>query len=375
MRQAKAKRGTVAIENFQGMLRLRWSYAGQRRCLTLGLPDSKVNRFPAEAKARLIEGDIATGNYDPTLEKYKRVSGLKAVEGITIAELLHRFTEHKRKRIQGRSLDKFKALQKPLSDFFGNRSAKTVDETAADDFRLHLAKFLEPVTQKERLISLNACWKWGIKQNFVAENPWTDVMKAIKIPPSQKPKPFSQAEIQTILNGFRNSRYYRHYADFVEFLFSTGCRIGEAIGLKWKHLSDDCSHVWIGESVSRGKLRKATKTNRSREFGLNTRLQEMMLSRRPDAWQGDDLVFPAPRGGLMDDHLFCLRAWTKTLNSLDVAYRRPYSCRHTFISLALEQGMKPMEVAEMTGHDPKVLFKHYASSMSGSLKIPDLFSA
>jgi integrase len=57
------------------------------------------------------------------------------------------------------------------------------------------------------------------------------------LPPTQKPKPFSQAEIAAILATLRANQHYAHYADFVEFRFGCGCRIEEAIGLKWKHLS------------------------------------------------------------------------------------------------------------------------------------------
>ncbi len=82
------------------------------------------------------------------------------------------------------------------------------------------------------------------------------------------PKPFSQEEIKAIIQGFEQDKYYSHYVEFVEFLFGTGCRTGEAIGLCWKHLNEDCSTVWIGESLSRG-IRKATKTNRARTITLD----------------------------------------------------------------------------------------------------------
>jgi integrase len=194
----------------------------------------------------------------------------------------------------------------------------------------------------------------------------------VSVPPTQKPKPFTQGEIQAILTVFRQSKHYSHYADFVEFLFGSGCRIGEAIGLQWRHVSDDCSTVWIGEAVSRGKIRKSTKTNRARQFKLSPRLVQILLARRPQSPQPDGPVFPAPKGGLMDDHLFCVRAWKKTIAAAGVTYRHPYSARHTFISHALAKGIKPVTVAEMTGHDPQVLFKHYASDIDSGLQLPDI---
>jgi integrase len=61
-------KGKVAVEIFKDRLRLRWGYAGKRFCLYIGLPDTRVNRMAAEAKASQIELDIASGNFDSTLE-------------------------------------------------------------------------------------------------------------------------------------------------------------------------------------------------------------------------------------------------------------------------------------------------------------------
>jgi hypothetical protein len=41
-----------------------------------------------------------------------------------------------------------------------------------------------------------------------------------------------------------------YYAPFVKFLLMTGCRTGEAVGLKWKHISADCKMINFCESVS-----------------------------------------------------------------------------------------------------------------------------
>jgi integrase len=374
MRQTQARRGTVGIENLNGMLRLRWSYAGKRHCLALGVPDTKVNRLVAEAKAKTIQGDLATSNFDPTLKKYKTAQQQQAAD-ISVADLFQRFTDYKRKKLHGRPMDKFTSLKRPIAEFFGGKTAAAIDDELADRFRLHLARTQSPATQKARLIAMNSCWKWAIKQGLVLTNPWGEAVRAVKVPPTQKPKPFTQAEVQTIISGFRGDRYYTHYADFVEFLFSSGCRIGEVVALRWRHLSADCSKVWIGESASRGKVRDTTKTGQSRQFRLTQRLQTMLFNRRSEHCKNDDLVFPAPKGGMLDDHRFRARAWSKMLSRLGVEYRHPYSCRHTFICHALDLGVKPMAIAEMTGHDPQTLFKHYASSIQGGAELPDLFSA
>ncbi|MBD2433922.1 MULTISPECIES: hypothetical protein [Fischerella] len=35
--------------------------------------------------------------------------------------------------------------------------------------------------------------------------------------------PFSRDERDRIIEAFKNNRYYKHYAQFIEFLFMTGC--------------------------------------------------------------------------------------------------------------------------------------------------------
>jgi integrase len=61
--------GTVAIQTFKNRLRLVWSHGGKRHFLYRNLPDGKVNRLVAQQRARQIEGDLATSNFDLTLDK------------------------------------------------------------------------------------------------------------------------------------------------------------------------------------------------------------------------------------------------------------------------------------------------------------------
>ncbi|BAY20270.1 phage integrase family protein [Calothrix sp. NIES-2100] len=68
---AKALKGNVQVISSNNRLQLRFSFAGKRHYLSMGLPDTIVNRKAAEAKARQIELDILSGNFDPTLAKYK----------------------------------------------------------------------------------------------------------------------------------------------------------------------------------------------------------------------------------------------------------------------------------------------------------------
>lgn len=298
-KRGKSPKGAIKIESDKGWLRLRFSHLRKRYAFAVGLPDTPVNRkYVADKIARQIELDMLSGYFDPTLAKYKpqtvRTCRTQAID------LFGQFINHKAKEVYQRSLEKYQATLKHLQEFFKDKPASAIAFNDAEKFSVWLSTKVAPITLKERLTLLNSCWQWGIKEGIVETNPWTELVGRVKVPPKQQCKPFTKEEIGAIIQGFRNDGYYHHYADYVEFLFSTGCRTAEAIGLRWKHLSDDCSMVWIGESLSRG-VRKSTKTNRARTITLTTNLQVMLLKRKPTNPDPDELVFPSPKGGAIDD--------------------------------------------------------------------------
>lgn len=366
----KAAKGTVVIQVFKERLRLVWSYALQRYFLYLGLPDSKINRLHADQKARQIEGDIATGNFDTTLKKYKIEAFLRRSQ-ISVVALFEKFTQSKAKYLAKQTLAKYAAITRYFKQHFGEKSASAIAVADVEAFTDWLITQIEPITAKDRLSLIKACWQWGIEQDLVESNPWEEMTRRIKPTPKQMPKPFSREEIGAIVQAFRSDRYYHHYADYVEFLFGTGCRTGEAIGLQWKHISNDCSTVWIGESLSRG-VRKSTKTNRARTIALTSKLQAMLLARRPADYDPDGLVFPSPQGNAIDDCNFRNRAWKTVLTRLEIDYRKPYTTRHSLVSHALDLGMNPVMVAQLTGHDVKTLYENYAGSVNSRPRLPEL---
>jgi len=363
-------KGTVNVEMFKDRLRLRWGHSGQRYCLYIGLPDTVVNRKAAEGKARQIELDIASSNFDPTLKKYKTEQQVKRSQ-LQVTELFEKFMVEKAKSIYKRSLEKYQATLGYLQKYFKDKQASTVTVILAEKFSEWLCGQIAPLTAKERLTLINACWVWGKEQDFVDSNPWSELVARVRVPPKQKSKPFTNEEIHIIIQAFHSNRYYKHYADFVEFMFGTGCRTGEAVGLRWGHLSTDCSSVWIGESVSRG-VRKSTKTNQARTITLTPNLQKLILNRRHENLDPDGLVFPTPKGHPIDDHNFRNRAWKTVLSKLDIVYRKPYNTRHTLISHALDLGMNPVMVAQLTGHDVATLYENYAGSVSSRPRLPEL---
>ena len=383
-RQKKKPKGTVKVESDKGWLRLRFTYGGKRRAFALGLPDTNINRKFAEQKARQIELDIISSNFDSSLQKYKPQKNSEDTKAnlITAEELILKFIEYKSKFVSSpRSLEKYQTILthlksfdfngKTVTDSLSNRPAIELQQDCSEQFYQYLLGKLAPITFKQSIVWLSACWQWGINQEIVEFDPWKSLIKRIKVPPKQMPKPFTKKEIKAIIQGFEQDKYYSHYVEFVEFLFGTGCRTGEAIGLCWKHLSEDCSTVWIGESLSRG-IRKATKTNRARTITLTSRIQSLLLSMKSENFDLEKPVFTTRQGNPIDDHNFRNRAWKSVLAKVGVEYRKPYNTRHTLISHALDRGMNPVAVAQLTGHDVQTLYENYAGNVNSRPMLPEI---
>lgn len=359
----------VTIEEHRGLLRLRLN-DGKRRCIGLGITDSTVGRSLALQKKAQIELDWQIGQYDRTLLKYQpRTLGKSATE-ISAPELFDRFTKHQAKAkglaqsgINSRYIPVRKMLEKVLdipANTVGKREAERFAD-ACDEPLPPSKKKLQPSTAKARISLLVGCWNWAKGKYQVAEeNPFKGLSKRFRSQPKKPKHPFSVMEVRAILDGFRSSRYYAHYADYAAFLLGVGSRPGEAAGLLWENVATDFTKVYICQSFSRGVVGDI-KTKKLRTVNLSPSIVAM-LKRRMEAQQPNpsDLVFFTPTGLPIDDRNFRRRAWTNVLKAAEVRYRSPYKSRGTAASHALAAGVDYISVANALGNSPKVLHDSYA---------------
>lgn len=375
----KASKGSVQIKVSNGRLQLVFSHNGKRHYLSLGLLDNKLNRKAAEAKAKLIESDIAYERFDPTLAKYKPQSALSTVTPITpiitpkisFADLWEKYTQYKAPQVAASTLTRdYGKIAKRLQVM-----PKTVEDAVGVRDWL-LSKYSSEVARRT-LIQLNACFNWAVKSGLTPENPFNgmadDIKKTVR---DTSRETFSCEERDAIIAAFENNTYsskfapipHSYYAPYVKFLFMTGCRPEEVIALQWKHVSADCLRIQFKEAVpSDTGIRGETKTGKTRKFPCNGKLQAFLQSIRPENPSPDELVFPGPRGQIIDSHNFLNRIWKPLVEGLVKAgkvekYLPQYNIRHTFITLALENGLDAKNVARLVGNTPEIIYKHYAGN-------------
>jgi integrase len=360
------------IEERGNSLLIRFSHDSKPYSFSLPKHNHPVGISAAKMIMAQIEKDIAYGNFDTTLLRYKPHKLGNNPTAITAVELFEKYIpyyQQERGLSHGSGL-KLEAIASKLNQLLGDKPAEKVTESVAKDVVARWSESASSRTVKAYLYYLKACWDWAKGKYHVVEmNPWAECLDRARYRgnsrQSRQQKPFTIAELQAIITAFKSHPQYCHYTDFVFFLLSMGCRFGEGAGLRWKHLGNDFSTAWIGESISRGQQsNKGTKTGKSRTISLPPIVRSMLAERfNRLSPQIEDLVFPSPKGLPMNDHRFRRRAWKTILASCQIEYRSPYNLRHTVASHLLANKINPIAVAEQLGHSKRVLFDTYAHAI------------
>jgi integrase len=371
-------KGTVTIINDRGRIRLRWRYQSKRYSTSLSTYN-KTNLLAARETAILIEQDIVNDTFDSTLSKYKGGSENSIRPAGTIVELFEEWTsvykqmdceKHTNYNSVRNMMKKWGAIQQ------GNILTKFNAETFCER------------TYNRRLTMLRDFAKWLVKQSGWSANPFEDISpkKGKKIS-QPKRKPFTEDEIKKVLNAFKTDRFsspysafkHSHYFPFIYFIFKTGVRNAEAIGLRVGSVDFNKGHILIKEVLARSlkgtsaalRTRKETKNGKERLLPLTEDLQEVLLPVL-EGKGADDLVFQSPTGLAIDDNNFQTRIFKKVLKRLDIPERVLYACRHTFGSRCIDNGLTPVMTAFLMGNNPETALRNYTHQITIPKNLPEI---
>lgn len=140
--------------------------------------------------------------------------------------------------------------------------------------------------------------------------------------------------------------------DLVRFMLGTGCRIGEALGVRWADLDLTGGVVWIRRTVIRvkgqGLVAKPPKTRSGeRILPLPTWLVVMLEERREVRNQGP--VFPDSLGGYRDPRN-TERAHREARMGTAYEWVIPHTYRKTVATLMDGDGRTARSIADQLGH-------------------------
>lgn len=374
-------RGSVSVQSIKGRLRLAWRADGKRYFLSLGYPDTAMHQKIASMKAAEIERDLLYERFDPSLSKYKgdeKPKPEKNTAEVSLPHLWQKYTEYNRSQLKPSTIStNYRQVGRTIAKL---PTSNPYEAIAVRDWAL---SNLTVDAVRRLMMQLGACCDWAHESGLLTQNSFKGLAAKIKVPKGkteeQDINPFTVQERDHIIAAFENSRYYSYYAPLVKFLFATGCRPSEALGLQWKHINKGMTAIRFEQALTETEeglqIVEGLKTQERRSFPCNEKLKDLLkqikqVAQDKDRASDNDLVFPSPKGRYLNFHNFGQRGWAAALNECKIEFRKAYQMRHTFITLALANGLAPQDVAKLVGTSPKMIYEHYAG-VTRSLTVPD----
>ena len=207
--------------------------------------------------------------------------------------------------VEGFFLEKFLPYKKPstrrgyeqiarcyLLPYFGKMELNRIRRRDVQDCMNRLvAKKLGRRTLNNIRTCLRSIFREAIRDEYLDKNPASDIDLPEYVPKRPEEVP-SRETIRQVLNALDDP-----YQTLAWFVCTTGCRIGEALGLKWGAVSFENQCVWFLSAVYMGEEHK-TKGHRSdRPVYLSDEAVDRLRqfrARVPNATEAD-WVFPDPK--------------------------------------------------------------------------------
>ena len=210
----------------------------------------------------------------------------------------------------------------------------------------HLLHKLLADAELEKLIPANPCRK-------------------IDLPKLEKPAPrwLSRDEYDRLLLALADQPQWQA---FVAVACHSGLRSGELMGLDVGAVDFDRNLIHVNQVMTKFGLRLYPKSDSSRRAAPchpdALALLWPVVADRTDR----DPVFPAPRGGRMDQSNFLKTVWHPALKRAGIDPVRSYVTRHTFASWLIQDGVPPWDIAQALGHNSLDFVSRYAFLAPGA---------
>jgi integrase len=368
---------------------------------SLGLFNTPENRRKAEDIALIAQMDLLQDNLDVTLEKYNPFLLEKTIEKVKpdlpgVLELCEKHYEVKVKpTVEAGTQKVYKAFLSAMKECANYDIIKD-----AVKIRDSIRK-VRTAPQTKRILSfIYQTVQWAKRNELIpknVENPYKELKEDVVGKTNyQKPKHIRE------LSGEENDSDYRGYSsheaiavlekfscreerqvvykNFVEFLFLTGCRTSEAIGLRWEDINEDCSqinfcHSFCVTSKKLKGLKTAKHGNLSRKFPCGENLKGLLLNlhnSQAENLSPKNFIFSLNGSPINYENFY--RAWSGRSDGNPGVigdlmkrgkvkmYLKPYSTRHSFITWQLKAGVTPENVAKLVGNSPEMIYEYYVSA-------------
>ncbi len=206
-------------------------------------------------------------------------------------------------------------------------------------------KGLGPKTVRNVMQVISSAMDFAVAQKIITENP----CKAVELPKVEKQEmqTIPTEQLQAFLTEAKASGVYEMY--YIEL--STGLRRGELLGLKWSDIDWNNAVITVRRQVARvnGEITEAPLKTKNSYRRVSISPQAIEVLKIQNAKTNSDYVFPSPTGGpISPDSVNNMLK--RVLARAGIPKVRFHDLRHTFATVALQNGVDIKTVSSILGH-------------------------
>ena len=246
------------------------------------------------------------------------------------------------KKIDGLSAKTLKNYRDMLGQFI-TQVDKHVSRITTDDIRGYIGflaeRGLKDSSVQTHINCLRSFFSWLDVEDIIRKNPMRKI-KSLKFDRMRSRRPLNPEELEQLRDGCQT---YKQKA-LIEFLVSSGCRLGEIVGLRVDQVD------WQSRSVV-----VTGKGDKDRTVYFSVRAK-MMLKAYLAQRKGGHALFASSRTPYDAMGAAAIQKLVRQIGVQAHEPRRihPHILRHTFASNAVNGGMKIATIQQLLGHsDPK----------------------
>ncbi|MBT9174318.1 MAG: putative defective protein IntQ [Syntrophomonadaceae bacterium] len=268
------------------------------------------------------------------------------------AGLCDRFLELKKSQIRPRTYETYLASVKQIKAYFGSANIKSITEEHVERFVASLSGYA-PETQAKTIMLLKAIFEASVRWGYLGISP----ARFIKRPRlARREAEFLEPdEIRLLIDAVDP----RHRC-LIMFLCLTGCRISEALGLRWGDVDFNAGRVFIRQVLQFSRYGDrcffSPKTEASRRAidlpdvliqELKTHQMRLAVELESNEY---DLVFPNAVGKPAHCRNLVRRVLEPALRRAGIRRVGFHALRHSYVSLLAAQGENLKTVQALVGH-------------------------
>ena len=192
---------------------------------------------------------------------------------------------------------------------------------------------------------ISSAMDFAVAQKIISVNP----CKAVALPKVEhkEMKTIPSEQLEAFLREAKETGVYEMY--YIEL--ATGLRRGELLGLKWQDIDWKNGIIKVRRQVARvdGEIVEAPLKTKNSYRAVTISQQAIEVLKAQKAKTDDEYVFPSPNGGpISPDSVNNMLK--RVLARAGIPKVRFHDLRHTFATIALQNGVDIKTVSGMLGH-------------------------